>query len=122
MKYLQCGEGHEPIDNYGQIFKLSLFGVPMKIIRLIKMCLNEIYSKVCIENICLTHFLSKMFKTRDALSPLLVNIALEYTIIKVHENQVGLKLNGTHHMLIYADDVNLFGDNIDPIKKHRKFR
>jgi hypothetical protein len=26
------------------------FGVPMKLVRLIKMCLNEIYNKVCIGN------------------------------------------------------------------------
>jgi hypothetical protein len=29
----------------------------------------------------------------------------------VKENQVGLKLNGTHQLLAYADDVNLLGDN-----------
>jgi hypothetical protein len=31
---------------------------------------------------------------------------------------VGLKLNGTHQFLAYADDVNLLGDNIDIIKIH----
>jgi hypothetical protein len=38
-------------------------------------------------------------------------------IRKVQENQVRLKLNGTHQLLAYADDVNLLGDNIDTIKK-----
>ncbi|PNF28280.1 hypothetical protein B7P43_G05706 [Cryptotermes secundus] len=32
-------------------------------------------------------------------------------------HQVGLKLNGTHQLLVYADDVNLLGDNVDTIKK-----
>jgi hypothetical protein len=37
---------------------------------------------------------------------------------KSKENQVGLKLNGTHQLLVYADDVNLLRDNIDSIKKN----
>jgi hypothetical protein len=31
---------------------------------------------------------------------------------------VGLKLNGTDHLLAYADDVNLLGDNVDTIKEN----
>jgi hypothetical protein len=57
-------------------------------------------------------------KQGDALSPLLFSFDLEYAIRKVQENQVGLKLNGTHRILAYADDVNLLGDGIGTIKKN----
>jgi hypothetical protein len=48
---------------------------------------------------------------------LLFSFALDYDIRKVQENQVELKLNGTHQVLVYADDVNLLGEKMDNIKK-----
>jgi hypothetical protein len=57
-------------------------------------------------------------KQGDALLPLLFNFALRYAIRKVQEKQVGLKLNGTHQLLVYVDNVNLLSDNIDAIKRN----
>ena len=33
-------------------------------------------------------------------------------------NQNGLKLNGTHQLLAYADDVNILGGNAHTVKKN----
>jgi hypothetical protein len=38
--------------------------------------------------------------------------------MNVRENKMGLKLNGTHQLLSYADDVNLLRDNIYTINKN----
>jgi hypothetical protein len=90
----------------------------MKLVRLIKMCLNETYSKVRIGKHLSDNFpIKNGLKQGDALTPLLWNSALEYASRKVQGNQMGLKLNGTDQLLAYADDVNLLGDNLDTIKK-----
>ena len=57
-------------------------------------------------------------KQGDALSPMLFNYALEYTIRRVQVNQDGLKLNVTHQLLAYADGVNILGGSIHTVKEN----
>jgi len=57
-------------------------------------------------------------KQGDALSPLLFNFALVYSIMRVQVNQNGLKLNGTHQLLAYVDDVNILGGSMHTLKEN----
>ena len=86
------------------------FGIPMKLVRRVRVG---------------TH-LSDTFpikngpKQGDALLLMLFNFALEYAITRVQLNQDGVKLNGTHQLLGYADDVNILAGSVHTIEKNTK--
>jgi hypothetical protein len=59
-------------------------------------------------------------KQGDALMPLLFNSALDYAIRRVQVHQDGLKLNGTHQVLVFADDVNILGGSVHTVKENQE--
>jgi hypothetical protein len=83
------------------------FSIPIKQVGIIKTCLYETYSRVCLDK----HFpdmfpIKNSLKQGDALSSVLFNFSLECVVRRVQVNQDGLKLNATHQILVYADHVN----------------
>jgi hypothetical protein len=92
------------------------FGIPTKLVRLIKLCLTETFSRVWVgQNFSEVFPIRKVSKQVDALSTLLFNFALEYAIRRVQVIQNGLKLNGTNQLLVYADNVNMLRGSVHTV-------
>jgi hypothetical protein len=91
----------------------------MKLVGIIKMCLNETHSRVqaCkhLSDMCP---IRNGLKQGDALSPFLFNFDLKYAIRRVQVNQNGLKLNSINELLVYADDINILGGSVYTIEKN----
>jgi hypothetical protein len=97
------------------------FGIPMNLVRLIKMRMNKTYNRSLVGKQLSDTFPTKnSWKRRNELQPLLFNFALECAIKRVQVNEDGLKLNGTHRLVICADDVIILGESERTAEKKAK--
>jgi hypothetical protein len=94
-------------------------GISMKLVRLIKMCLNETYSRVRAAK-CLSDTFPLKNEKRERFIAIDVSSALDYAIKRDQADQEGLKLNATYEALIYAEDVKIFGGSIYNIQMNTK--
>jgi len=83
------------------------------------MSLTETYSRVRVgKNVSDKFPIRNGLKQEYALSPMLFNFALEYAVRRVQVKRYGLKLNVSHQLLTYADDVNILGGSIHTLKEN----
>jgi hypothetical protein len=82
--------------------------------------LYETYSEVCIDKHLFDTFpIENGLKQGNSSLPSLSTSPLEWVITKVFDNQRRLKLNGTQ-LRAHANE-NLLGENINTVKKNKKF-
>jgi hypothetical protein len=97
------------------------FGTPVKLVRLITMCLNETYTRVWVGKHLSDIFpIKSVLKQGDDLSSLFFNFALVNAIRRVQVNQDGLKLNGTYQLIIHAHGTNITGGSIHIIRENKE--
>ena len=83
------------------------------------MCVTETYIRVRVgKNLSDMFPIMNVLKQGDALSAFLFNFVLENAIRRVQVKQDGLKLNGTHQLLAYADDVNILGGSVQTVREN----
>lgn len=95
------------------------FGIPQKLIRLIKECMENSKCKIKIGT-----FISDSFEVQsgvrqgDGLSPILFNFVLEKALQKLRNENIGISLgNYKINLLAYADDIVILGQTEDDIRK-----
>jgi hypothetical protein len=82
------------------------FSIPMNLVSLIKMYLNDTCNRVGVGKHLTGVFpIRNRLKQGDILRPMIFNLPTEYSISRVQVIQNGLKINGTHQLLVYSADV-----------------
>jgi sorting nexin-29 len=103
--YIDYKQAYDTINRTELVEIMKEFGIPMKLVRLVKMTIANMKSKIKIQG-----KLSPSFETMtglrqgDLLSILLFNLCME-KIINVRMNPGGTIYNRTRQCLAYADDV-----------------
>jgi hypothetical protein len=79
--FIDFNKAYDSVSREALYNILIEYGIPKKLVRLIKMCLNVTYSRVRMgKNFSEVFPIRNGLKQGDALSPLLFNFALEYAI------------------------------------------
>jgi len=69
----------------------------------------------------MARFLLRIFEKSNAILLLRFSFAVGYVIRVVQADQEGFKLNGTHQLLVYTDNGNIWGESKHTVKKRRTF-
>jgi hypothetical protein len=64
--------------------------------------------------------IQNFLKQDGVLLPWLFSFTLQYATMEAQRNVEKLELNGTHLLLVYDNNINLFSERINTIKENTK--
>ena len=116
--YIDFKQAYVTINRAELMEIMKEFGIPMKLVRLVKMTLANTNSKVKIQGKLSLSFETAIgLRQGDSLSTILFNLCMEKIIRNVRINPEGMIFNRTRQCLAYADDVVILGRSEGYIKK-----
>jgi len=91
------------------------FGIPNKLVKLTKMCMEGTKYQVRVDSTLSEAFTVETgLKQGDALSPLLFNLALEKAVRMMQVEASGIAINDHRvHVLGFADDLNILSEPLE---------
>jgi sorting nexin-29 len=97
---------------------LYSFGIPRKLVRLVKMNLTHTKGKVIIQGSTMEEFtVDKGLKQGDVISTILFNAVLEHVISRLPITPKGTIFNRMTQCIAYADDIVISGRGINYLKE-----
>ncbi|KAE9542653.1 hypothetical protein AGLY_002564 [Aphis glycines] len=116
MVFIDYKQAYDSIDREILWKILKNFGLPNKLINMIKLCNTNISSRVKVNNEISSPFtINSGLKQGDAMSPALFNMALESVIRKIPRTET-LNPDEGNILLAYADDIVVIGNSQESIQ------
>ncbi|CAH1721690.1 unnamed protein product [Aphis gossypii] len=116
MVFIDYKQAYDSIDREILWKILKNFGLPTKLINMIKLCNTNISSRVKVNNEISSPFtINSGLKQGDAMSPALFNMALESVIRKIPRTET-LNPDEGNILLAYADDIVVIGNSQESIQ------
>jgi len=114
--FVDFKQTYDSIDRDQLWTTLRNFGISRKLVRLVEICNQQTYCKVRFMGETSEAFECKTgLRQGDALSSILLNLALEQVIRDMHEKRE-MELVGMNTILAYVDDLVILGSSTNEIK------
>lgn len=121
LLFVDFNKAYDSLDRQQIWHKMEKFGIPLEMIELIKLTVQDSKCKVKVNGQVSSSFkVNTGVRQGDGLSPTLFNIALEETLQKVNNSNGGIHIGKRFNVLAFADDIVVIAETLNDIKEITK--